>query len=94
VLSDSAFKLAYMLRELVGSDVKGIGPETSELVDLWGELPPVDLKPAMLELERWGFLGVDRGMGPRPSHSREYGLRNVIGIRVMEPLQAYFDDLD
>lgn len=92
MLSDAAKELAYELRLHIGSDKVGIGPELSPLMGLVPDMEPSVLAAALRELEGLGFVRVDRAIAtqdrPEP---RE--LRGIVGVTVLEPLQAYFDRL-
>ncbi|MCO1336515.1 hypothetical protein MO867_19465 [Microbulbifer sp. OS29] len=96
MLSRNAWYLASLLREELGSDVKGVGVETAELVNLWGDYPPEDLQPTIKELERIGYIRVERTIPPqdRPGVAKEYNLRNIVGIQITEALQQYMDRIE
>ena len=60
----------------------------------WSEYIASDLGSAVDELERNSWILVDRGIATNDnSPPPEYGLRGVVGISILEPLQAYFDDI-
>ena len=93
MLSDNAFHVAAKLRAHVGSDKIGVGPDTSQLVNLLDDLGHNDLREALDELEDAGFIKIDSRLGaPLPKIPNQF--RDVAGVSVLEPLQAYFDDLE
>ena len=95
MLSDNAMNLAITLRSHVGSDQVGVGPDVKELVELWGGKDPAALRPAMDELERLGFILIDRRLGsPQAWISSEFAVRDVVGVQVTEAFQDYLDDFD
>jgi len=95
MLSDNAMKLALLLRQEIGPDKVGLGVEPARLVELWGDAEPIALLPAINELQRSGFVRMDTGIPlGRPSNfPAQWGLRDVVSVTVLEPLQEYCDDL-
>lgn len=92
MLSDSALKLAAILRAHEGPDVKGVGPDINQLISLWSDNPPEDLRPAMEELKRIGFINIDlRISAPVPAEMKPYNVRDVVGIQITEAMQSFMD---
>jgi hypothetical protein len=92
MLSKNAKTVAYELRHSVGPDSVGIGPDTNELIVICGEIDSTELSAAITELERLGFVGVDRAI-PTSDSPLPKPLRGIVGVSVLEPLQAYFDKM-
>ncbi len=92
MLSDNALKLALLLRHKIGPNSKGLGVEAPELVGLWGDSEPTALLRAIKELESFGFVRKDTGIPGGPSNiPSQWGLRDVVSVTVLEPLQEYCD---
>jgi hypothetical protein len=86
MLSGEALDLAFALRDEVGADLQGAGPDVTRL-RLLTRLTDDQLTAAMDELESIGFIGVQR-----TSESPNSG--PVTGVVVLAPLQIYLDDLE
>lgn len=94
MLSDNAIELAMALRQHVGADKSGVGPSVPRLVELWGSRNPAALRPAIDELERWGFIRVDKGIGSSSTGiPTDYSVRGIVGVAITEALQEYLDNL-
>ncbi len=91
MLSDTAFSVALKLREHVGADKKGIGPDTRQLVGLFDDLDPGELRVALEELNRIGFINLEIRVGT-PVAGIPDEFRDVLGVTVLEAMQDYFDD--
>ncbi len=95
MLTKNALRLALLLREEIGPDKVGLGVEPARLIELWADAEPSALLPAINELESLGFARTDTGFPSGPSGiPPQWGLRGVVGVTVLEPLQEYCDDLD
>ena len=96
MLSEYGFELATLLRQYVGSDSVGVGPGRRQLAELWRDLPADELRPAVEELAACRFIGVDRThSGPTTRRTPgEFNFEGMVGVRVMEPMQRYFDRID
>ncbi|MEQ1509032.1 MAG: hypothetical protein ABL909_01360 [Sphingopyxis sp.] len=90
MLSENAKTVAYELRLSVGPDSVGIGPDTNELIAICGDFDGDELLAAISELQRMGFINVDRAI-PTSESSLPKPLRGIVAVSVLEPLQAYFD---
>ena len=86
--------LAYLLRRREGADRVGVGPDVNQLLKLWGENDPLALRPAIEELEKFGFLRVDRGMPNEVNRVHiEYKVRDIAGVAITERFQEHCDRL-
>ena len=96
MLSDIAIHVAEELREHVGKDKVGVGPNSAkQIIDLFPDYGAPELRDALDELARRGFIRLDTGLRMEPipvGVPREF--RDVAGLSVMEPLQKYFDILE
>ena len=82
MLSNEAFNLLCAIREKYGSDVKGVGPGSlDEIIEL-AEVDERRTRQILSELERFGFISVDRALGGR-----------IPGCRIQELGQKYLDRL-
>jgi hypothetical protein len=86
MLSGEALDLAFALRDEVGADLQGAGPDGVRLRTLT-RLTDDKLAAAMHELESVGFIAVQRDADPAHANA-------VIGVIVLAPLQIYLDDLE
>jgi hypothetical protein len=94
MLSENAEELARLLRESIGADKTGVGPDINELLELWGDRDRADLRPALDELANIGFIRINTGMGSAPSGLKRYGLNDVVGVTVLESMQDYLDETE
>ena len=93
MLSTNAERLMWALRENVGPDRKGVGPETHELVELV-DMEPAEILAAAKELREVGFINIERGMPTSHAPDRPKELRNIIGVTVLERMQVYCDEIE
>ena len=94
LLSDNAMNLAMDIRSREGADRIGVGPDVNQLVELWGSRDPAALRPAIDELERLGFIRVDKAIGSSSvGVSADYNVQSVAGIAITETLQEYLDNV-
>ena len=93
MISEEAVRVAHRLRQHVGNDRIGIGPDINELVTIFSDIEGSKLRKVLDELEQHQFIRLDQGMAAAPG-AYPTALRGVVGIAVMEPLQAYFDNID
>jgi hypothetical protein len=91
---ETAVVLLRFLCEEVGPDQKGVGPDVKRLILLWGNNEPSDLGLAVNELERQGFIDVERHIAGTDAQRARYGLRGIVGVHVTEAMQAYCDTLE
>jgi hypothetical protein len=95
MLSDLALEFALVLRKEIGADKQGVGLDGNRLIVLWAERDPADLVPVLEELEALGFIRIDRGIPSRPTPAdRIFGMRNIVGVTVLEPMQDYLDQFE
>ncbi|MDX2465362.1 MAG: hypothetical protein QNK31_12735 [Porticoccus sp.] len=92
MLSSNGKLLASLLRMKYGADVKGVGPDVTQLITLWGNHSKEGLRPVVDELENKGFITVDKGTGTSTPEIKAYNLKNIVGITIQEPMQAYLDN--
>lgn len=93
-LTDHALTVAIAVRENVGSDVQGIGPDTAELVNLTAikSLEGDEIRSAIMELEQFGLFHVSYCLGaPRPGIPAQ--LRDIAGVSILERCQQLLDQL-
>lgn len=91
-MSDSAKAIGWGLRQSVGVDAKGVGPDTPQLLKLFPSVEPAALRAAVDELEEMGLVHVQRAIGIAiDGIPREF--RGIVGVLVTEDMQVYFDDL-
>jgi hypothetical protein len=95
ILSEDALTIALAVRRFVGPDKKGVGLGVEELLTLDGvkDMPPSDIVRAFAELERYGFFGVNRGVGEhRPGTPKE--LRDIVSVTITETFQTLLDGME
>lgn len=93
MLTDKAKAVASRLRGHVGNERAGVGPDISELTRLFDDLDPGELRNALEELEQLGFINLNEGMCASSVGQVPKELKGIAGLQVLEPLQAYFDDI-
>ena len=89
-------RVLHAIRDIVGSDVKGVGPELGVLLQhkLLVEQSSVEVLSGIQEAERFHFVKVERGIpvGPRPGiPSKPAGLQSIVSVNILEAGQAYLD---
>ena len=92
MLSDDALKVAIALRQNVGPDKKGAGPDVKMLVSLV-DMTSEDLRRAVDELKGLGFVKLELRIGTAMEGIPD-DFRDVAGVSVLEPMQAFLDQLD
>ena len=93
MLSDSAFSVARRLRQSIGADKKGIGPDTRQLIELFSDLEPAELRAALDELSRIAFITLDTRMAV-PVDGIPEVFSDIAGITVQEPMQVFLDKFE
>lgn len=92
MLSGNAFYLALSLREVYGPDCVGLGPDRSQLIDMWGDNDPPDLMPALRELKNRSFIEIQHGSGASQAGiDPAYDLGNIVSINITGDLLRYLD---
>ncbi|WP_300074491.1 hypothetical protein [uncultured Ruegeria sp.] len=89
-------KILHAIRDTVGSDVKGVGPELRSLLQhrLLVEQNPDEILFGIQEAERFELVRVDRGIpvGPRPGiPSKPAELQSIVSVNILEAGQVYLD---
>lgn len=93
MLSEEAISIALRLRQHVGKDNVGVGPDINEFITIFSGTGSGELRKALDQLEQYQFIRLNRGIAAAPgAYPPEF--RGVAGVTVLEPLQVYFDDLD
>ena len=76
----------------VGADKKGIGADARQLLKIFNDLEPKELRAALDELAGIRFVHVNEAIvQPIPGIPPEF--RGIVGVSVTESLQEYFDEL-
>ncbi len=91
MLTDLETAIALKLRFYEGPHVNGIGPDIYTLCALFDDIEPGKVMVALEKLDIMGFIILEKRLGgPRKGVPQE--LNDVLGISILESLQAYFDD--
>ena len=91
MLSDTELTVARALREFVGPDRVGTGPDVPQLMSRLPDLEPVAICNALIQLEFLAFITVSRGLPTTANGGVPEELRDIVGITVRERLQEYLD---
>jgi hypothetical protein len=91
MLSSEAMRVALVLRENVGADRKGVGPDRGQILQLFRDDPPGELLGAIEELAEYGYVRIERVIAQQES-GVPVEFRGIAGVIVLEELQQYLDD--
>lgn len=95
LLDEVTLRILHAIREIVGPNVKGVGPDLPALLEheLMVEQDPYDVLRGIEQAERYGFVNVSRGFGgPREGYPEgPHELRSVLAVYILEAGQRYLD---
>lgn len=92
MLSDVAKSVGLVLREHVGPRNVGVGPDRSQLLDLFSHLESRALRRALDELAGIGFIHIEEVLAVQaPGIPSDFW--GIAAVSILEPLQQYYDGL-
>ena len=82
---DAALAIIMAVREMEGPDVKGVGPDIEKLKahEFMADLSDDQILAGAQQAERLGWSNLQRALG-----------KPIIGVTILEPGQAYLDDMN
>ena len=82
---DVALAIIMAVREMEGPDAKGVGPDIEKLKahEFMADLGDDQILAGAQQAERLGWINLQRALG-----------KPIIGITILEPGQAYLDDMN